>query len=113
MKYLLTESKLERIIENFILNEFSDLNIISVSFRKRGITLASDGGRSITRNVIVIVIDPFNRASGNLEEQHKAYNYGIRREIFNSIDNMFSLKMSEYGSEWELEIYGLKLVSVN
>jgi len=113
MKYLLTESRLQNLIEIYIRENFSDLNIISVSFRKQNVTLASDGGRSITRNVIVIVIDPFNRGSGNLEERHKAYNYGIRREIFNSIDNMFSLKMSEYGSEWELEVYGLKIVEVN
>jgi hypothetical protein len=111
MKYLLTESKLEKIIENFILNEFSDLNVISVSFKEQGVYLASDD-KSITRNVICVVVDPFNRSNGNLEDIHNRFPYDIRRNLFNSLDSMFGLGLTEYGSEWELEVYGVTLIKI-
>jgi hypothetical protein len=109
MKYILTESRLNNTIENYLVSNYD--YIVSVSFQRRGVWLASED-RRIERTVIVVIVDPHKVLEGNLEGEFNGYNSDIRSNIWRNLNEFFSLGFDEYGSEWDIEVYGVKLVTI-
>lgn len=109
MKYIITENNLKKSIAQYLKESFPE--IISVNFRTKSVMLASDGGRRIERNVIEVVADPFNAREGN-----RLYNYSeakkLKSRIWDSLNSMFGLGFEEYGSDWEMSYFIIKIESM-
>lgn len=109
MKYIITENNLKKSIEQYLKESFPE--IISVNFRTKSVMLASDGGRRIERNVIEIIADPFNAREG-----FKLYNYSeakkLKSRIWDSLNSMFGLGFEEYGSDWDMDYFIIKIESM-
>jgi hypothetical protein len=109
MKYIITENNLKNSIEQYLKDSFPE--IVSINFKTKSVMLASDNGRTITRNVIEVVADPFNAREGN-----KTYTYSeakkLKSRIWGSIDGLFGLGLEEYGSDWDMEYFIIKIESM-
>ena len=109
MKYVITENNFKNSIEKYLKESFPE--IISVNFKTKSVFLASDNGRTISRNVIEIIADPFNAREGN-----KKYTYSVAKKlksrIWGSIDSLFGLGFEEYGSDWDMEYFIIKIESM-
>jgi len=82
--------------------------IVSVSFDKKPTWLAGeDRGHDVT--IIYVIVDPHKILEGNINGAFKGYNNDIRREIWNDINSFFNLEFDKYGSDWDIEVYGIKL----
>ena len=106
MKYLITESRFNNAIEKFLKAKYD--SIVSVFFRKSNVWLASED-RSIERTVITVIVDPYKILDGNFDGIFKQYDRNIRREIWNDLNTLFTLNVDKYGSDWDIEVYGIKL----
>jgi hypothetical protein len=107
MKYVITESKLNNTIKNYIMENYPD--VISVTFRKKNVHLAHEG---ITHEVtsIDVIIDPVKLLEGSFE-RHR-YTRDDVREIFKDVDSFFDLRLTEYGNKWDINFWGVKLESI-
>lgn len=109
MKYIITENNLKKSIEQYLKESFPE--IISVNFRTKPVMLASDNGRVINRNVIEVIADPFNAREAN-----KIYIYSdakkLKSRIWDSLNSMFGLGFEEYGSDWEMKYFIIKIESM-
>ena len=103
MKYLITENKMEDVIETFLKKRFD--NIVWVKFKKVKTFLANDD-KTIEVTKIVVLVDPIGILEGNLYSNKT--DYSIRGEIWNELNSVFSLDMDKYGSMWDLEVFELK-----
>jgi|LakMenE18May11ns_1017448.scaffolds.fasta_scaffold9216286_2 hypothetical protein len=110
MKYIITENTLKNSIEKYLKQTFPE--IISVVFNTKKVYLASGEDKTILRNVIEIVVDPFNIMSGNPEKYERKKIRELKSEIWESLDTMFSLGFSEYGSDWEMKLLMIKLEEI-
>jgi hypothetical protein len=106
MKYIINESRLNNAIEKFLKKNYDF--IVSVSFHEKSVWLASED-RGHTATVITIIVDPYKILEGNTKGQFKQYNREIRRDIWNRLNTFFSLGFDKYGSDWDIEVYGIKL----
>jgi len=107
MRYLITESKLNNAIESFIRKSFPE--VVSVTFGKSNIMLGSDeNNRIIERTLIKIILDPNGVLNGNTEESFKSVDRRRAREIRDMVDSFFSLDISKYGSDWDINVYLIK-----
>jgi len=105
MKYLITESKMESSIERFLKSSFSE--VVDVKFRKVGVWLASDD-REIERNKIQVLIDPQGILKGNFNVSKGHFiGYDLKKEIWQTVNSMFSLNIEKYGSDWDIEFFVL------
>jgi hypothetical protein len=94
-------------IERFLKSTFGE--VVDVKFKKVGRILADDG-RRIEVNYIQILIDPEGVLKGNFKPNKGAFvGHDLKREIWRTIDSMFSLNMEEYGSEWDIEFLVLSI----
>ena len=106
MKYLITESKLNKTIESFIRKNYPE--VVSVSFDKKPVWLASEN-RAHDVTIIYVIVDPHKILEGNINGAFKGYNNDIRRDIWNTLNSFFNLEFDKYGSDWDIEVYGIKL----
>jgi hypothetical protein len=106
MKYLITESKLNKTIESFIRKNYPE--VVSVSFDKKPTWLAGeDRGHDVT--IIYVIVDPHKILEGNINGAFKQYDNDIRRDIWKTLNSFFNLEFDKYGSDWDIEVYGIKL----
>lgn len=110
MKYIITENTLKSSIERFLKQAFPE--IISVNFKTTKVMLASGESKIISRNVIEIIVDPFNIMSGNPEKYIYKKVKDLKGRIWETLDTMFSLGLEEYGSEWGIKILTIKLEEI-
>jgi hypothetical protein len=106
MKYLITESRYNKVIKQFIESRYD--NIVSVSFEDTSVWLASEN-KSHSRTLIKIIIDPHKILDGNINGNFIGYNRNLRIDIWNDLNKLFNLKLDKYGSDWDIAIYGVKL----
>ena len=106
MKYLITESRLNQLIEKYLYKSYD--YIVSVSFHDTSVWLANED-RSKDRIIIRVIVDPYKILDGNIDGTFKQYNRDIRREIYSNLNSFFGLGFDKYGSDWDIEIYGIKL----
>jgi hypothetical protein len=103
MKYIITESKMNNVIKDFLLR---NPDIIKVEFATKVVGLGSGpnekGETSVTQKQILVYID-------NIEGNK---NYGHLREIKiyvrDILKNLFNLDFETYGSEWDLNMFEVK-----
>lgn len=106
MKYLITESRINGVIKEYLESKYD--YIVSVSFDKKPVWLAGeDRGHDV--NIIYVIVDPHKILEGNINGAFKGYDNDIRREIWNDLNSFFSLEFDKYGSDWDIEVYGIKL----
>ena len=107
MKYIITESKMEMFIETFLKKNFDE--VIYVKFERVRVYLASDD-RDIERTKIRVLIDPEGILKGNLNPNKAHFaGYDLKKEIWQTINSMFSLNVEEYGSDWDIEFKTLSV----
>lgn len=106
MKYLITENKLNNIIERFIRDKFP--NVFKVYFTTDRVTLGSTKGfPTVERTKINIIIDNSENKLKKLEVNE------VASDIKNTINDYFNLGIYEYGSEWSIDIGQLAVVSLD
>ena len=106
MKYLITENKLNNIIERFIRDKFP--NIFKVYFTTDRVTLGSTKGLpTVERTKINIIIDNSENKLKKIEVNDMAI------DIKNTINDYFNLNIYEYGSEWAIDIVQLAVVNLD
>ena len=96
MKYIITESRINNLVEKFILEGYPMVR--NVFFTTKLIRLAGEpnerGKNDINRNVINI-----NFIDGKMTHS-PSY---IGRQIRNDVNSMFGFDIDKYGSDWGLE----------
>lgn len=103
MKYIITESKMNNMIKDYIL-KYHD--VMDVDFETKRVHLGSGpnekGETSVEQKVIVVYIN-------NIKNDK---NYGelksIKSDIYSSLEGLFGIDFSAYGSEWDLNVYQVK-----
>jgi hypothetical protein len=104
MKYIITESKIENMIKNYILNDDND--VVDVEFGSQRIMLGSGpnekGEKIVTQKVIMVTFDNVKnkKTSGELWES--------ARKIGRTLEGLFGVNFRDYGSEWALKFYQIK-----
>jgi hypothetical protein len=105
MKYLITESKMNSSIERFLKGTFDE--VVDVRFKKVGVYLAGDD-KTIQRNQIQVLIDPQGILKGNFNVSKGHFiGYDLKKDIWQTVNSMFSLNMEGYGSDWDIEFFVL------
>jgi hypothetical protein len=103
MKIIITESKMENMIKNYILN---DDDVVDVEFGTQRIMLGSGpnekGEKIVTQKVIMVTFDNVKnkKTSGKLRES--------TRKIAKSLEGLFGIDFRSYGCEWALKFYQIK-----
>ena len=95
MKVLITESKYNKLIEDYILNGYPVVK--SVTFTTKGVYLASvdkSEERTIQRNIIVIGL-----ISGQMTHSPS----WTLRDIARDVNRMFGLGIEQPGSHWGID----------
>jgi hypothetical protein len=96
MKYIITESRINNLLEKYILERYPMVD--DVFFTTKSIRLAGEpnerGENNIIRNIITI-----NFIDGKMTYSPS---YTVR-QIINDVNSMFSLGIKEYGSDWGIE----------
>lgn len=108
MKYLITENKMNDLIEKYIKSNFSE--VVSVRFYNVNVYLASDA-RTIVRTDIHVIADTNNVRNENIEYIHQGSIHQARefkRELWNELNSIFNLGLELYGSKWGLEVFFLE-----
>jgi hypothetical protein len=104
MKYIITESKMENMIKDYILND--DNNVVDVEFGAQRVMLGSGpnekGETIVTQKVIMVTFDNVKnkKTSGKLRESTE--------KIAKTLEGLFGIDFRNYGSEWALKFYQIK-----
>ena len=102
MKYIITESRMENLIKEFILKNY---DVANVDFTTKSVRLGSgpnkEGHTIIARHIINIDV---NNYDGRYND-YKVTQIGVK--IGEDLRNYFGLSFGDYGSEWGLKIYNL------
>ena len=104
MKIIITESKFETMIKDYILND--DNNIVDVEFGTKRVYLGSGpnekGETEVMQKVIMITIDNVKKKKSSSELRENT------RKIANTLEGLFGIDFKSYGSEWDLKFYQIK-----
>ena len=96
MKYIITESRINNLLEKYILERFPMVK--NVSFTTKKVQLAGEpnsrGEKIIDRNVINL--------SWDWEEMEWSPNR-MTKSIMVDVNRMFGLNIGEYGSDWDIK----------
>ena len=100
MKYIITESRMESMIKEYILKNY---DVAEVEFGNKRVHLGSGpndkGETSVIQKTITIYINNIKNTK----------NYGelkdTKRSISNSLEQLFGVDFLTYGSEWDLNFY--------
>ena len=106
MKYLITESRINETIKQYLESNYD--YIVSVSFNQKNVLSAGQGYRVRSVTLISIIVDPHKILDGNISGSFQGYDRDIRRNIWNDL-KIFGLGLDKYGSDWDLEVFGIKL----
>jgi len=106
MNYVIADDKLKSVIKKFILETYP--YVYDVKFDSYGVKLASTPGTpSITETVIMPIINNSENNIGGVEIK------SLSKEIVNTVDGMFGLKINDYGSGWKIVCVQLAIVGID
>ena len=104
MKYIITESKMENMIKDYILNNNND--VVNVEFETKRVGLGSGpnkkGQTIVDKKVIMITIDNVKNKKTPFELREET------RKIARTLEGLFGIDFRSYGSEWDLRFYQIK-----
>jgi hypothetical protein len=108
MKYIITESKINNMIKEYILNNYND--VVDVEFETKRIALGSGpnekGETVVYQKVIMITLDNVKNKKTSPELREES------RKIASTLEGLFGIDFKSYGSEWDLRFYLLKKVEL-
>jgi hypothetical protein len=104
MKYLITESKMNGLIERYILKKYSKVRDVSFATKKR--MLGSNNNEIIDVTLIWVTFDN----SDNKMTQSDMVE--LKQKIMMEVDQVFGLDWQEYGSGWDFMFRQLALVNL-
>lgn len=104
MKYLITESKMNGLIERYILKKYSKVRDVSFATKKR--MLGSNNNEIIDVTLIWVTFDN----SDNKMTQSDMVE--LKQKIMMEVDQVFGLDWQEYGSSWDFMFRQLALVNL-
>jgi len=91
---------MQGLIERYIKSQFDD--IVSVNFEKKKVILGHEN-KIITATTIIVVVDPNGICRGNYDNEFEDH-VSVRGKIRGQVDQVFGLKMFEYGSKWDMRV---------
>ena len=97
MKYIITESRINNLLEKYILERYPVVD--DVFFTTKSIRLAGEpnekGENNIIRNIVNI----------NFKDAEMTHSCSyVGRKIRDDISSMFGLNIGKYGSDWGIEV---------
>lgn len=96
MKYIITESRINNLLEKYILERYPMVR--SVGFGTKKVHLGSGpndkGETDIVQTIIFI-----NFIKGEMINNSPSY---ILKNIYNDLNSMFNLNIEKYGSYWDI-----------
>lgn len=104
MKYIITESRLENMVKDYILSNYD--NIADVEFDVKRVHLGSGpnekGETEVDQKVIMVTLDNVKnkKTPGELRES--------TRKIARVLESVFGIDFRIYGGEWDLRFYQIK-----
>lgn len=104
MKYLITESKMNGLIERYILKKYSKVRDVSFKTKKR--RLGSSNNEVIDVTFIYVT---FDNSDNKITQSEMGE---MRQQIMMDVDQVFGLDWQEYGSSWAFWFRQLALVSI-
>jgi hypothetical protein len=106
MKYIITETKINSTIRNFIMESFPMVG--DVKYMTQTLVLGSTEGQPrINQTIIRVIFDNKDNeySRGDLIE--------IKKQIIDKVDGVFGLDTKEYGSAWGWDFRQVALVSLD
>lgn len=103
MKYIITENKMESMIKDYILNHY---DVMDVDYTLHNVHLASGPNAKGERNIRCKRINVYVENIRGEKRLHEIQE--IKTSIWNMLDGLFGIDISEYGSEWDLRVYQVK-----
>ena len=103
MKYIITESKMENMIKEYILKSY---DVYGVEFSTKRVQLGSgpnkQGETVVEQKVIEIYIENFKNQKRYAEIK------SIKTSLWDVLRDLFGIDLNSYGTEWSLRVYQLK-----
>lgn len=100
MKVVVTESKINNLIKEYLMNSY---DLLDVEFTTKVVGLGSGpntkGETSVKQNVIKVYV---NNVNDNLNYSEKLT---IKRDIIRDLESMFGADFKSYGSSWSIEFF--------
>lgn len=96
MKYIITESRINNLLEKYILDRYPMVD--DVFFTTKSIRLAGESNEKGENNIIRNIIN-INFKDGKMTNSPTMTSKDIR----NDINLMFGVRIGEYGSDWGIE----------
>ena len=100
MKVVITESKINDLIKDYLMNSF---DLLDVEFATKSVALGSGpndkGETSVKQNVIKVYV---NNVNDGLNYSEKL---SIKRGIIRDLESMFGADFKSYGSSWSIEFF--------
>lgn len=102
MKYIITESRIEGLVKEFILDNYDVVNVDITTVKvKLGSGPNKEGYTTIDRKMINVDIKNDN----DRDNYYDVIQIGVK--IGEDLKNYFGFSLGEYGSEWGLKVYAL------
>jgi len=95
MRYIITENRINNLIEKYILTTYPE--VYKVDFEIIKVYLGSDN-KLIDATRIKIIIDNSDNSKNYLVLG------ALRKQIIENVDNVFGLNWKKYGSGWDFEV---------
>lgn len=105
MKYLISETKMNSTIKNFIMESFPMVGDVQYYFQ--ALILGSRGNKKISQTIIRVIFD-------NKDNRYSREDLiQLRNQIIQKVDGVFGLDTKMYGSEWGWDFRQVALVSLD
>lgn len=106
MKYLISETKMNSTIRNFIMESYPMVG--DVQYYSQGVTLGSTkGAPKINQTIIRVIFD-------NKDNRYSREDLiQLKNQIIKKVDGLFGLDTPKYGSEWGWDFRQVALVSLD
>lgn len=105
MKYIITENKINESIETYILRTFPE--VMKVHFTKKKVLLGSSAAQPIIEQMVIHVT--INNLDGKMKLNDLK---DLSKYIWTNLNDMFSLGMDMYASEWDFEFHIATIVTI-
>lgn len=95
MKILITEDKRIRLIQNYIISTFPEVDSVDISDKK--VLLSHDGPKNKQGEIITVTLITVNFKEGKMQISPTT----TLRKIMRQVNSIFGLDFADYGSKWD------------
>ena len=97
MKILITEDKRIRLIQNYIISTFPEVDSVDISDKK--VLMGNDGPKNKQGEIITVTLITVNFKVEHLQISPTT----TLRKIMRQVNSIFGLDLAEYGSYWNFD----------